>query len=206
MIKTIKKLLVSPIEFFQDSWFLKFHLAEDYRKTTNLFFISQMGQLEQYQGLIEKLKLKNNVLIVLYTKKNQLMPKNIAERCNKELFNSIRFLCLPKSPMRLNIKNYIMMLNSYKLLLKRIKPKELYISSFERHYSLLGTLAKNMGFKVNLVEEGTGTYKYSSMQEACKKLDDSMNYQEKKVYKKISKSFIYKNIRSSLKPFDSFDH
>ncbi|HDV7208712.1 TPA: sialyltransferase, partial [Mannheimia haemolytica] len=122
------------------------------------------------------------------------------------LFNSIRFLCLPKSPMRLNIKNYIMMLNSYKLLLKRIKPKELYISSFERHYSLLGTLAKNMGFKVNLVEEGTGTYKYSSMQEACKKLDDSMNYQEKKVYKKISKSFIYKNIRSSLKPFDSFDH
>ncbi|WP_326845035.1 polysialyltransferase family glycosyltransferase [Mannheimia haemolytica] len=68
------------------------------------------------------------------------------------------------------------------------------MSSFERHYSLLGTLAKNMGFKVNLVEEGTGTYKYSSMQEACKKLDDSMNYQEKKVYKKFPSHLYIKTL------------
>lgn len=203
--KKIKKFVLYPFDFLQDFWGCKFHIAEDYRKTENLFVISQMGQLAQYQELIRQRSLKNNVLVILYTKKNTIMPRNIADKADKGLFNSIRLLNLPSSPMKINIKNYIIMGNSYRYLLNRISPKRLFISSFEKHYALLADYAKNKKISINLVEEGTGTYKYNSIKQANEELINNLTDNERKSFRLISNISFYKKVRPALKIFNEFD-
>lgn len=202
----IKKAILKPISFIKDSYFFKFHLAEDHRTTDNLFFISQMGQLAQYEELIRQRKLKNNVLIVLYTKKNNKMPRDISNKASTDLFNTIRLLCLPKAPMNINIKNYILMYNSYSYLLKRVKPKYIFISSFEKHYSLLANIAKSLNILVNLVEEGTGTYKYNNMAEANMELRRNLSKKEKIETIKIKLLPHYSELKNSLEIFNKFSN
>lgn len=202
--RKLKKLLFNPADFFIDIFLYKFHLAEDYRRTENLFIISQLGQLTQYQELIKQQQRQNNVLIVLYTKKNHVMPHLIANKADASLFNSIRLLCLPSSPMRINAKNYMIMRNSYKYLINRIRPKNLFISSFEKHYALLARYALSRKIPVHLVEEGTGTYRYNSEQQANAEIAKNLNKHEKKQLLKINLLPIYQSLRGCDNIFNQF--
>jgi len=125
----------------------------------NLFVISHLGQLSQIEAFIEQKKLLDNHLVVLYTERNMVMPKLLKTKYNEKKFKGIFFLKLPNFPNTLHLKKLLLMRNKYHEIVDKVKPKNLYLLSFEGHYNLLSTYVKLRGGKVFLIEEGTATYK-----------------------------------------------
>lgn len=130
-----------------------------FKVSEHLFVISHLGQLAQIEAFIEHKKLVDNFLVVLYTARNMTMPKLIEAKYNEKKFKGIFFLKLPNSPNMLHLKKLFLMQRRYREIIDRIKPKSLYVLSFEGHYNLLLAYAKSKRSKVFLIEEGTATYK-----------------------------------------------
>ncbi|WGE63021.1 alpha-2,8-polysialyltransferase family protein [Actinobacillus equuli subsp. haemolyticus] len=203
-MKKIKKLLFNPLRFIADSWFCKYAHLEDFKKTKNLFVLTHLGQLAQAEALIKQEKLLNCVLIILYTKKNTKMPELVRKSSDPKLFNRVQQLKIPSFPNKIHIKNLVYINNSYRELLAKIKPNRLFIFSFEKHYSLLAQRAIDRKIEVNLIEEGTATYKYNSLKEANFLINSSLSAKERKTAFFIRTLPIFKELRPALSLFHNF--
>ena len=125
----------------------------------NLFLISQFGQLIHHQALIKRDGLKNNKLVILYTKANTDVPKKIKTEADNLLFDEIHLAELPIKPNSLNLDNINEITAMYNQVLQGVS--ELYMSSFESHYNICHRIARKKNIKTHLIEEGLATYKYS---------------------------------------------
>ncbi len=104
------------------------------------------------------LKLKNNLLVILYTTKKCKMTKLIQKSAKRNLFEGTYIFQLPRSPKNITPKKFLYIQRSDKRIHKTIQPAHLYMMSFAGHYSSLLSLAKKMNITTHLVEEGTATY------------------------------------------------
>jgi len=129
------------------------------QESNNLFVISHLGQLLQIEAFIEHKNLVDNFLVVLYTEHNMIMPRLIEERYNDKKFKGIYLFKLSSFPNTLHLKKLFFMRRGYREIIDSLKPKSLYVLSFEGHYNLLLAYAKLKRGKVFLIEEGTATYK-----------------------------------------------
>lgn len=125
----------------------------------NLFIVSHLGQLKQVDSLIKIEGLKNNSLVILYTNRNKVMPEIIKSQACKDIFNSIQLFRIPNSPNKFTFKKSHWFVNNYSTLIKKESPSTCFVLSFENHYSILISILNKKNIKVNLVDEGTGTYK-----------------------------------------------
>ncbi|MBH5994786.1 alpha-2,8-polysialyltransferase family protein [Neisseria meningitidis] len=158
MLQKIRKALFHPKKFFQDSQWFATPLFSSFAPKSNLFIISTFAQLNQAHSLTKMQKLKNNLLVILYTTQNMKMPKLIQKSVDKELFSVTYMFELPRKPGIVSPKKFLYIQRGYKKLLKTIQPAHLYVMSFAGHYSSLLSLAKKMNITTHLVEEGTATY------------------------------------------------
>ena len=154
-----RKLLKSPKQFVSDSIWFGHECIKGVHKTDNLFVISHLGQLTQIESLVIQYNLKNNYLIILYTDANIIMPSIVLKNYRKKLFTGASLLRLPPTPNNLNIIKLQYIKRNYEALLKETQPNYLYVLSFEKHYSLLSKIARDNGILLNLVDEGTATYR-----------------------------------------------
>ncbi|WGE31632.1 alpha-2,8-polysialyltransferase family protein [Actinobacillus genomosp. 2] len=204
-MKKIRKFLVNPLRFMADSWVCKYAHLEDFKKTKNLFVLTHLGQLSQAEALIKQEKLLNCVLIILYTKKNTMMPVMVKKASNPSLFNRVQQLKIPSFPNKVQIKNLIYINNSYRSLLAKIKPHRLFMFSFEKHYCLLAQRASERNIEVNLIEEGTATYKYTNLNEANTLVKSSLSIKEKKTAFVINMLPMFRELRPVLSVFNGFN-
>ncbi|PMI35241.1 hypothetical protein BCT30_21545 [Enterovibrio norvegicus] len=124
----------------------------------NLFLISQFGQLIHHQALIKRDNIANNKLVILYTSANLDVPRKIQKEADRLLFDETILYQLQLSPLNYHFDDITKMTEGFKNLLSGVD--NLYMSSFEYHYSILHRLAVNRGIKTHLVEEGLATYKF----------------------------------------------
>ncbi|WP_172953032.1 alpha-2,8-polysialyltransferase family protein [Psychrobacter sp. L7] len=134
----------------------------------NLFVVSNLGQLNHTSKLIAKNELKSdsNCLLVLCTSANVYVPQNIHDRFDSELFDHVFFLEIPRNPNRISLDLSVRFTKIYSELLNKLVFKNLYVGSFQYHYSILISLAKDKGIVMALVEEGLGTYRLG-VEESC---------------------------------------
>ncbi|MEG9476346.1 alpha-2,8-polysialyltransferase family protein [Mannheimia indoligenes] len=202
--KTIK-FYSHPIRFFKDSWLFKHQHLEEQHKTKNLFVISHLGQLAQVEALIKKEAFLNCVLVILYTRKNRKMPELTRKNANKLLFRRVLLLEIPTYPNKIYIKNLMQMNNSYQRMIDEIKPHRLFVFSFEKHYGMLLAYAEKKKIEVNLIEEGTATYKYDSIEEANEKIKNSFSFKEKLKARLILTLPLLSDLRPSLSVYNRFN-
>lgn len=124
----------------------------------NLFVITHLGQLKQMEALISSKKIENNCLVVLYTFKNLVVPQNVHNQYSN-VFSQVIFLKIPFGVNKVHFSMWKGMAKNYEKLISILKPKSLYLCSWEAHYAILATIAKNKKVRLILVEEGTATYK-----------------------------------------------
>lgn len=204
MIYKLKKLTSRPIKFLINPWLLTSNRSEHNKTVRNLFVISHLGQLAQIEEIIHREKLLDCALIILYTRKNLKMPHLVKEEANKSLFKQIFLLRIPNLPNKIHIKNLIKTNNTYKKIIDELKPSKLFILSFEKHYALLANYAKHKGCLVNLVEEGTATYKYDDYQQAISAVTATFSKEEKRNAFLIKTLPLFKEIRPALGIFRDF--
>lgn len=131
--------------------------------TDNLFLIANFGQYNHISNLIKDLKISNCALVVLYTSSNFYIPQSIHDSIDEGIFSLVYFLEIPRSPNRIDIDLALEIRSKYLKLINILQPSKLYLSSFQFHYSIIATIAKNKGIKVILVEEGLGTYRLGGL-------------------------------------------
>jgi hypothetical protein len=125
----------------------------------NLLLIANFSQLNHINTLVDSLKLKKCYLVVLYTELNYYIPQSIHDALIENLFEQVLFLKIPTHPNRVKVNLAREFENMYSRILKEVQPKKLFLSSFQYHYSILGSLARSQGVELALVEEGLGTYR-----------------------------------------------
>lgn len=134
-------------------------------KSENLFVISHFGQLVQVEGLIRYKKIEDNILVILYTTANKRMPELIVQKYDRSLFKECVLFLLPLRPNDFSIFKQVYINRNYKNLVERTNAKSVFLLSFEKHYSVLASMVKERGALLNLIEEGTATYKSRQVQE-----------------------------------------
>ncbi|WP_051604704.1 alpha-2,8-polysialyltransferase family protein [Helicobacter rodentium] len=150
----IKRMLVKP------QYKTYYYDANKENKCDNVFYISHLGQLRQVETLIEFEKLSNNLLIIGYTNKNLEMPSFVLEQADKNKFENIICVEIMASPNYLTPGKIKQIKYIYKRLCEGITAKELYLLSIEGHYAIFAKYMKDKGVSINLMEEGTATYKF----------------------------------------------
>ncbi|EFR48820.1 Alpha-2,8-polysialyltransferase (POLYST) [Helicobacter canadensis MIT 98-5491] len=126
----------------------------------NVFYISNLGQLKQVETLIEFEELSNNCLVIGYTRANLEMPDFILDKADKRKFQNIILVELVVSVNYLKPGRIKQICRIYKKLSQNIETKELYLLSVEGHYGIFAHYMKQKGVLINLLEEGTATYKF----------------------------------------------
>lgn len=164
----LTKFITNPKRFFIDSPWLKKNKINLNNKYKNVFIVSHLGQLNQAESLIEYEQIENCLLVILYTNKNTKVPKSIQNQYNKNLFDDSILFLLPNYPNNYNTKSLVFMKRNYQELIDITKPDNLYLLSFENHYSLLATYATKQNTNLCLIDEGTATYKSRTLSEYYK--------------------------------------
>ncbi|MGM8898072.1 MULTISPECIES: alpha-2,8-polysialyltransferase family protein [unclassified Psychrobacter] len=132
---------------------------ENINYVSNLFVISNLGQLKHVTGLIEKMNITNSFLLVVYTDANLTVPQLIHGMFNLNAFDGVLFHKLPVNPNSILFSNIKLIEANYRKILKAINPRTLYLNSFQFHYAILANIAKRNKVKLILIEEGLGTYR-----------------------------------------------
>lgn len=197
------KLYRTPVKYFLDARLFRSNDLKEAQKATNLFVIAHYGQLHQVENLIKFEGLTDNLLCILYTDANLRMPELIQESYNKSLFASVVINRLPIRPNSLDIENIIYIQRSYKKLLSKVSPTNLYLLSFEAHYSLLASYANAKSIKCHLIEEGTGSYKFDDKGNNLSPVILPVNGIKNKVKRRALSLSPY---RYFLQVFKNFDH
>jgi len=155
MLKKIKKLIKNKF-FLDDNAFE----LDDNLQCDNAFVLSNLGQLKQVDTMIRFENLKNNLIIIVYTEANLEMPNLILEQYDKDVIDNAILFKLPKSVNTLNIFKIYHLERIYKKILEKITIKNaIYLMSFEGHYAIFAHLAEEKNIRLDLIEEGTATYK-----------------------------------------------
>lgn len=200
----LTKFLKHPVLFFQDSKLFGKPDVSDVKKCSNLFFIAHYGQLEQIQALIKYEQLTDCFLCVLYTPANKKMPKLIVNNIDHQLIDGHYLAKLPVSPNKIHIENLIYMRRLYSRIINKANPNNVFLLSFEAHYSLIASIANSNNILLSLVEEGTATYKFD---EAGKNLAPVVDLKRfaRQVFL-IKYLPIFSGIRPALGTARKFDH
>lgn len=177
----LKKLIKNPRKFLEDSVYLGYGKVDKVSEVDNIFVVSTYAQLKNIENLIELENLYNNFLIILYTKNNLRMPKLMEKKLNREKFKKIVKLRLPNKPGNITLNKIRYYIQSYYFLFENISPKNLYLFSFQGHYTILKKIAEQKKVKIILVEEGTASYKNAVEVE----VDGFIKSIEKKIIQKI---------------------
>lgn len=167
-------------------------------RVSNLFVITHLGQLKQMEALIQEKKLSNNLLVVLFTTKNIIVPQTVHDKYS-DFFEAAIFL---EIPFKANVYDYFIykkIEKEYFKLITSILPLNLYLNSFESHYSLLASITKFFGIRTILVEEGTATYK-----DICRREQPTMNLEKysSKFIKTVGKTQQFKKLVRYKKDFN----
>ena len=165
----------------------------------NLFIITNFGQMNHTLGLIKSLSLDKAFLVVLYTKANFYIPQTIHDGLDEDVFEGICFVEIPMFPNRINLKLALYFKKLYSNLIDLIEPSNLYLNSFQYHYSILASIANNKKINIVLVEEGLGTYRLGGLPEEgkIKKLNSSTV--KDIASKSISKTHLFKKVYKRYK-------
>lgn len=126
---------------------------------TVLFVIAQIGQVKQAQELISSLDLRNVELAILYTRKNLAMPAMMEAAVDRQLVARVRRVEIHPASNDISAIAADYDQKAYSALLDDVKPKRLFVCSFERHYGVLCHEAKQRGISISLFEEGTAILK-----------------------------------------------
>ncbi|NYT79785.1 hypothetical protein H0A71_22725 [Alcaligenaceae bacterium] len=202
----LSKFFLQPGEFLNESLWSRQEDFEGMQGVDNLFVVTNLGQLAQVQALIQFEQLQNNYLLILHTDANKRMPVFITKIIDTSLFTGHALLWLPHSPNKLVLKKLVYMDRMYKKVLLAIRPKTVFLLSFERHYALLAARASSWGCKLALVEEGTGTYKLDQVQlRPATVFSDGLNRAERLSVCCIQALPMLRRYRSALSPFLHYD-
>ncbi|UXC36803.1 alpha-2,8-polysialyltransferase family protein [Cupriavidus gilardii] len=159
----LRKLLFKPGAFFRDMLKKRGFICDfPSVDAENLFVVSHLGQLHQVQSLIRFERTGKNYLVVLSTNANRSVPKAILNQVDRRLFLAVRECRLPLAPNKIDIPKLLRIAAIYRGLLNSTAAHSLYLLSFERHYAMLAQFARRRGLHVNLIEEGTATYKFAN--------------------------------------------
>ena len=142
---------------------------------SNLFVLTHLGQLKQMEALITSRNIVNNCLVVLYTRKNLIVPKIVHDQYSKA-FDRAVFLEIPFGVNKIDFPKLRKMEKCYQRLILLSTPKNIYLNSFEGHYAILTSIAKSKGIKTILVEEGTATYKFNLKRMIEDEPNDTLDY------------------------------
>ncbi len=169
-----------------------------------LVVVSQIGQLKHAESLLKTIGLKSAEIAVLYTKKNMKMPEKIIDSIDKNIFCCSHLIEIHLGSGLPSIEVIIQNRKIYEKILDELKPKSLFICSYERHYSILCEEANKRNIELNLFEEGAGSFKglvpgYVSF--PTNPLRTSLSAVYKKVWKKsaFNKFFNRSNHRFTAK-------
>ncbi|MCO1335934.1 alpha-2,8-polysialyltransferase family protein [Microbulbifer sp. OS29] len=124
-----------------------------------LFVVSHLLQFHQAVALIKKKSWADCKVVILYTKRNYDVPSSIKRAASEDFPGSLEFLELPDDFNRVSIGNMKLASNIYGNLILTNGVSGLYVFSFEGHYAILCSIARSSGASINLIEEGTATYK-----------------------------------------------
>lgn len=159
----LKKFFFHPAQFFRDARKKRLlRIFERPGRDANLFVVSHLNQLAQVQSLIRFERLENNYLLVLSTPADKVMPQMVRDAIVPELFTEVVQLELPRSPNNIHVGKLSRIHDLYAKAIGQLRPAQVFLLSFERHYALLGRLAVRHGARLFLVEEGTATYKIAA--------------------------------------------
>lgn len=159
----LRKFFFHPVLFFRDARKKKLlRIFERPEPGANLFVVSHLNQLAQVQSLIRFERLENNYLLVLSTPADKVMPQMVRDAIVPELFAEVVQLELPRSPNSIHVGKLSRIHGLYAKAIGQLRPAQVFLLSFERHYALLGRLAAQHGARLFLVEEGTATYKITA--------------------------------------------
>ncbi|WP_428909827.1 alpha-2,8-polysialyltransferase family protein [Niallia sp. Krafla_26] len=166
----------------------------------NLFIVSNLGQLFQAQNVIKQYKLKKNVMVVLWTKRNTVVRDNIVNNVDKQLFDIVETLQLPNFPNKLVVNNLLKIRNSYRVLIEKYPTTDIFVCNFNSHYNFLYDIAKEKGIQINLFEEGLSTYKFKLL------LDRSAQQDKPNLLQRIKKSVrvSIKDTKNTIKETDFY--
>lgn len=168
------------------SWFQKSKIKK-IKSAKNLFIISTLGQLNQVEKLIKYENLDDCILVILYTNQTLRMPKLLQKKSNKKIFSKIILFLLPMAPNSNELKKLFRMKKDYHALIDMVKPINLYLLSFESHYTLIATYAKRKNINLILLDDGVGTYKNKSVEK-----DDGRKFSEKIIAKCLGVNTAFK--------------
>lgn len=170
-----------------------------FSNVNNLFVISNLGQLKHVTGLIKRKDIANCFLLVVYTESNLAMPQAIHDNFDASVFNNVLFLKLPNNPNSISFRNIKNMDFSYRQIIQNIKPSNLYLNSFQFHYAILANIAKEIGSKIILVEEGLGTYRLGHDEYYQKPGSVNFNLIKRLSKETLSKTEVFKKVYKKYK-------
>ncbi|KJD18141.1 hypothetical protein VE30_14740 [Vreelandella aquamarina] len=200
----LTKFFKHPVRFFQDSKLFGKPDVSGVQKCKNLFFIANYGQLEQIQALIKYEHLSDCFVCVLYTPANKKMPKLIVDSIDQELIAGYYLAKLPVSPNRIHVENLIYIRRLYSRVIEKAQPDNIFLLSFEVHYSLIASIANQRNISLSLIEEGTGTYKFDDFGVNLAPVVDPEKF-KRQVFMIRHLPFLAK-IRPALETARNFDH
>lgn len=148
----------------------------------NLFIVSNLGQLFQAQNVIKQNKLSKNIIAVLWTNRNTVVRDNIINNADENLFIKVESFQLPNFPNKLHVNNLLKIRKDYMSLIEKYSFTEIFICNYNSHYNFLYDIAKLKGIKINMFEEGLGTYKFKLL------LDRDLNQDNPSFIKRIKKA------------------
>jgi len=208
MLQVLKSIR-HPKKLIETSMWFKKETIDIDTTANNLFVVSHLGQLSQVEALIEYENLKDNFLVIAYTSLNNKVPKLVKEKYNQQLFKGAYLLLLPDYPNDIRRKKLLFMKRNYIQIFEALEPKSLYVLSFEGHYNLLISYAKNNHCKVCLIEEGTATYKREVFPEVSKGFGEKLKKIAMNSTYFFVKSFLFikqiRGIKANLKRYKNFD-
>ena len=127
------------------------------------------------EALISSKNISNNCLVVLYSIKNLIVPKTVHDQY-ASCFRRVVFIEIPFGANKLDFSKLRQIEKKYKKIIMLSKPNNLYLNSFEGHYAILTSIAKEKSIKTILVEEGTATYKFNLKKMIQNKQESTLSY------------------------------
>lgn len=185
-----RKLIISKTSACMFQNYISLKKAYD-----NLFVITHLGQLKQMEALIVSRGIKNNCLVVLYTYRNLIVPQNVHDQYSN-VFDQAVFIKIPFGVNKIHFSKLKLLTKNYVQLITTAQPKSLYLCSWEAHYAILATVAKQNASKLILVEEGTATYKPNLNSSFQNIPNDGLNYKllHNKFMSTIGKTQLFKRL------------
>ncbi|KHF38716.1 alpha-2,8-polysialyltransferase family protein [Halalkalibacter okhensis] len=166
----------------------------------NLFIVSNLGQLIQAQNVIKQNDLIDNVLVVLWTKRNTVVRDNIINNVDNQFFSNVDTLQLPNFPNKFHVNNLMKIRKDYNHLIENYPFTDVFVCNYNSHYNFLYDIAKAKNININIFEEGLGTYKFKVVLDKMQE-NNKIKFIERFT---IAQNFAIKDFKQAIKQTDLF--